>query len=125
MKILSAEQIRSLDAFTILNEPISSIELMERAAMACVRRLIKLIRSGEEIFVMCGKGNNGGDGLAITRLLNERGFHASAYVIHYTEIFSEDARHNYQALKEKYPGKLMEIRSIEELKSRTPGKNAL
>lgn len=125
MKILSAEQIKSLDAFTIANEPISSIDLMERAAMACVRRLIKLIKSGEEVFVMCGKGNNGGDGLAITRLLNERGFNASACVIHYTETFSEDARQNYQTLKEKYPGKLIEIRSIEELKSRTPGKNAL
>jgi hydroxyethylthiazole kinase-like uncharacterized protein yjeF len=119
MKILNAAQIKELDAFTISNEPISSLNLMERAARACVKRIVKMIQTDEEIRLFCGKGNNGGDGLAIARLLNEQGFAATAVVIHFTETFSEDARQNYEALKEKFPNKLVEINFIEQLKEMT------
>jgi ADP-dependent NAD(P)H-hydrate dehydratase / NAD(P)H-hydrate epimerase len=116
MKILSAEQTRIVDKLTIQNEPIASIDLMERAAMACFRRLVKLIRLEEEVFVFCGKGNNGGDGLAIARLLIERGFDCKVFVIGYTDQFSLDAETNFKRILEEYPSKIFEIDNLESLK---------
>jgi hydroxyethylthiazole kinase-like uncharacterized protein yjeF len=122
MKILNAMQIKELDAFTIEKEPIKSLDLMERAANACVSRLVRHLFASEEIVVLCGKGNNGGDGLAIARLLNERGFKARAAVINYTDKFSDDAKQNYDRFKQKYPEQLFEINTLEELKEKTEGK---
>ncbi len=125
MKIFSTEQIKAIDAFTIEHEPINSIDLMERAARACVSRLVKLIAPEEKIHVLCGKGNNGGDGLAIARLLLERGFAAVCFVIHSTDKFSKDAQENYTRLKEKFPLQLIEIHSVEELKKSEVDKNTV
>lgn len=121
MKILSTEQIRQVDADTIANEPIASIDLMERAALTCFRRLIKLLRPAEPITVFCGKGNNGGDGLAIARLLIEHGFECQAILIHFSDTFSPDAEVNYTRLKEKYSSRLSEIHSEKELPEQTTG----
>jgi ADP-dependent NAD(P)H-hydrate dehydratase / NAD(P)H-hydrate epimerase len=119
MKILSTEQLRELDLFTIEQEPIQSIDLMERAARACVRRLVKLVDVDHEIIIVCGKGNNGGDGLAIARLLNEQGIYAEALLIEYTKTFSEDARSNYSKLKEQFPERITQIHSLDALKHKT------
>lgn len=125
MKILSTEQLKALDMFTIAHEPVSSEELMERAARACVKRLIKLAAPDEHILVVCGKGNNGGDGLAITRLLNDLGFSAEALLIEYSTNFSKDSEANYHKLSDKYPGKVTCLRTIEELTEKTQQKEAL
>ena len=125
MKIFSTEQIKAIDAFTIEHEPINSIDLMERAARACVSRLVKLIAPEEKIHVLCGKGNNGGDGLAIARLLLEQGFAAVCFVIHSTDKFSKDAQENYTRLKEKFPLQLTDIHSVEELKKSEVDKNTV
>lgn len=125
MKIFSAEQIREIDRFTIENEPIASIDLMERAAAACAERIAKLTIPGENIWVFCGKGNNGGDGLAITRLLLDRGFHAKAIVIHYTDTFSADAGQNYERLKGKSPAQVMDVEESGEIASINLNKNSL
>lgn len=119
MKILSAEQIKFVDTLTIQNEPVASIDLMERAATACLKRIIKLAGSNKKIIVACGKGNNGGDGLAIARLLLENGFSCNAFVIHYSDTFSEDAQLNYTRLKEKFPENIYDINTIEELKEKS------
>jgi ADP-dependent NAD(P)H-hydrate dehydratase / NAD(P)H-hydrate epimerase len=66
MKILTAKQLREADAFTIANDSIDSIDLMERAAKECVSNLMLM---DERVIIFCGPGNNGGDGLAIARLL--------------------------------------------------------
>lgn len=71
MKILSTSQIREADAYTITHEPIASIDLMERAASACVIWLHKRYKKVDNVFVFCGTGNNGGDGLAIARLMHK------------------------------------------------------
>jgi len=115
MKILSIAQTRVADQFTIDNEPISSIDLMERAANACFKRLIELIKPSEEVLVFCGKGNNGGDGLAIARLLIEQGFECKAILINYMNKFSPDALMNFNRIKEKYPTRVLEINAIDEL----------
>lgn len=98
-KILSTEQIREADAFSIQHEPIASIDLMERAARACADRILELrIDQGRRFRVFCGMGNNGGDGLAIARMLLEAGCAVSAVVIHHQDRPSTDHAANRQRL---------------------------
>lgn len=123
MKIFSAEQIKQIDEFTIANEPISSIDLMERAAMACTKRIMKLVNTEDALIIFCGKGNNGGDGFVIARLLLERGFNCHAFVINYTEKFSADAEINYNKLKESFATKISEINSLADLKENITSTN--
>ncbi len=68
--LLSADQLRLADAHTIANEPISSINLMERAALACANRLMETLPYDVPIVVLAGMGNNGGDGVAMARILH-------------------------------------------------------
>lgn len=74
MKILTAKQTREADAYTIDNEPIASIELMERASQACYDYIKGKYDSSHTIAIVAGNGNNGGDGLAIARLLHQAGY---------------------------------------------------
>ena len=102
MKVLRAEQIKQADAFTIKNEPISSIDLMERAASACVDWLMKRYQKIEGGFVVfAGPGNNGGDGLAIARILCIMNFRVSVQVLKFTNKFSEDFSENLDRLKKQ------------------------
>ena len=73
MKILSPAQVYEADQATIKNFPISSTDLMEKAASKCYEWIIKQFPDpSRHIHVCCGMGNNGGDGLAIARLLNQK-----------------------------------------------------
>lgn len=100
MKIFNAEKIRECDAFTIVNEPVSSIELMERAAQSCVNWLLEHCKIHENFAVFCGNGNNGGDGFAIARLLYLKGFNVDVFVRDLNGNFSPDATINYNKLKD-------------------------
>jgi ADP-dependent NAD(P)H-hydrate dehydratase / NAD(P)H-hydrate epimerase len=73
MKILNNKQVKEADAYTIENEPVSSIDLMERAARAVTRWLTDNFPAETRFRIFAGPGNNGGDGLAIGRLLRKRG----------------------------------------------------
>lgn len=115
MKIFTSEQVRKIDADTISMEPVSSINLMERAAMACVNRLLPTLRSTDSIVVFCGTGNNGGDGLAIARLLNKAGFPCEAVLVRFTEKLSPDAEINFTRLKTQFPNRLRELSGLELL----------
>ena len=99
MKILSVDQIRKLDAFTIENEPIASIDLMERASMAFVEWFVDRYDTDEKIAVFCGTGNNGGDGLAISRLLLTKGYNVEVFIIGNSENGSEDFKINLKRLE--------------------------
>ncbi|MDN4164776.1 NAD(P)H-hydrate dehydratase [Cytophagales bacterium LB-30] len=98
MKILSASQIREADAYTIQQEPIKSIDLMERAASRFFQRFVEKFSSEKPILVVCGPGNNGGDGLAIARLLYWHKFQVKVMVPSPTKKTSDDFRTNYQRL---------------------------
>lgn len=74
MKILPADKIREADAYTIAHEPVKDIDLMERAARKCFDWLYQNIPTGRPVKVLAGAGNNGGDGLAIARMLAEKGY---------------------------------------------------
>lgn len=98
MKILNAEQIHQWDAYTVMHEPISSIDLMERAALRCVEWLQNKGLARDTIRVFCGKGNNGGDGLAIARLLMQLGLQPVVYILEFGAMGTEDFQVNLQRL---------------------------
>jgi ADP-dependent NAD(P)H-hydrate dehydratase / NAD(P)H-hydrate epimerase len=98
MKIFSAEQIRAWDAHTIAQEPIASINLMERAAAACVDWLGQNMPTARSFYVFCGKGNNGGDGLAMARLLAQRQKKVKVWVLETGRAGSPDWQVNYKRL---------------------------
>ncbi len=99
--VLSAEQIRSADAFTIKNEPVSSINLMERAARACFDVILDNYDTQTHFLVVCGQGNNGGDGLVIARLLHNAGYKADVIILKLKEKGSNDFEHNLERLKKE------------------------
>lgn len=102
MKILSAPQIRELDAFTIANEPIASIDLMERASLAFVHWFIKHFPEVDQhVYIFCGVGNNGGDGLAIARLLSRQFYDVTIYCCAISENTSADYKLNRQRLPKR------------------------
>lgn len=80
-KIFTSGCIRSVDKLTIENEPVSSVHLMERASAAFVSEFCRIITAKVPVLVICGPGNNGGDGLAIARLLTDGGFQVTAWLI--------------------------------------------
>ncbi|HEX8357131.1 MAG TPA: NAD(P)H-hydrate epimerase, partial [Segetibacter sp.] len=98
MKILSAEQIRKWDEFTILNEPVSSLDLMERAATKCVDWIENAGLLNRTFKIFCGKGNNGGDGLATARILAEKKVVSDVYVIESENLGSKDFEKNFGRL---------------------------
>lgn len=114
MKVFNAEQKRFIDQFTILNEPVNSIDLMERAANAILLKTLEIVPdyTHKEFVVFCGQGNNGGDGLAFTRLLIEKKEfnNVKAVLCRFSDYLSKDCELNLKILKEKHPNNIVEIR---------------
>lgn len=83
MKIISTQQTKDVDRYTIEQEPISSIDLMERASIVFVKEFTKtyVLEEGYKIIVLAGNGNNGGDALAIARWLAD--YHYPVEVVLY------------------------------------------
>lgn len=101
MKILSTEQIRQWDAYTIEKEEIESIDLMERASATFVRWFTDAFSdTSRAIYVLCGNGNNGGDGLAIARLLHQAAYPVQVLVLPLDAPRSIDNLANLAAVRE-------------------------
>ncbi len=88
--ILSAEQMRSADAHAISEIGIPSAVLMERAALAVAGELKKAGFSLSDLLIVCGSGNNGGDGFALARLLKEEGYTPTLAFVGKDESMTED-----------------------------------
>ena len=99
VKIFSAAQIKKWDEFTINNEPVSSTDLVERAARACSNWISENCNNTSAFKIFCGKGNNGGDGLAIARLLLEKKYSVVVYIVDTSSEGSPDFQINLQRLK--------------------------
>ena len=112
MKILTGKDIREADLYTIEHEPVASIDLMERAAAALEAEVVAEAEKAEaaegaahktEYLIFAGKGNNGGDGLALARLLKQRygdSRRVSAVILNVPEELSADCRTNLERLPE-------------------------
>ncbi len=99
MKIFKSEQVSEIDTYTIENEPIRSIDLMERAADIFVYWFTRHFSNSGTIFIICGPGNNGGDGIAIARILHQRNYRVKAYLLRFTRNLSADCEENINRLK--------------------------
>ncbi len=97
-KILNADQVRKADQYTIDQEPISSIALMERASKAFISAIRNSELKKKRILIVCGVGNNGGDGLAIIRLLRAKGMNVQALLVMFKETLSPDCNANLNRL---------------------------
>lgn len=100
MKILTAEQIREIDAKTIEYENISSLELMKRASKAFFDWFTaKFSNKNLLISIFSGTGNNGGDGLVVARMLHKSGYKVKVFIVEYSVNYSEDCAHNIRRAK--------------------------
>ncbi len=111
MKILSTEQIRQADRYTIENEPVSSVDLMERAATQVFQWLLRHGVAERRVKLFCGMGNNGGDGLVVARLLYQKGLEPQVYMVRCSEKMSADCEANYQRLRRETGVEPHDIRS--------------
>ena len=98
MKVLTAIQLKELDAFTIRHEPIKSIDLMERASLAMARAITARWSAKTPIKVFAGPGNNGGDALAVSRMLAEEGYHVETFLFNTNGKLSEGCQINKDRL---------------------------
>ncbi len=96
MKILNSQQTKKLDQYTIDNEPILPISLMERAARQCADWIISKYPRNTHVSIFSGPGNNGGDGLAIARMLCDEGYSVRMYIC--GSKLSQDALTNHERL---------------------------
>lgn len=103
IKILNTTQIRELDEYTIRNEPVASIDLMERACRAFCSWFTDHFDPTNSVGIVCGTGNNGGDGLGIARMLLDWDYPVKVWVVIGGGAESEDYKVNLKRLTEKIP----------------------
>jgi ADP-dependent NAD(P)H-hydrate dehydratase / NAD(P)H-hydrate epimerase len=106
--------MRDWDGFTMEHEPIASIDLMERAARECVAWILARFDKKHYFKIFCGKGNNGGDGLAIARLLLQNGFALSVYILESGKSGSPDFEHNLRRLQDMAMTDITYLRAKED-----------
>ncbi|WP_321330701.1 NAD(P)H-hydrate dehydratase [uncultured Bacteroides sp.] len=94
MKIFPGSSIRKLDAYTIEHEPIASIDLMERAARTLTTAITERWSDQIPVTVFAGPGNNGGDALAVARMLSEKGYKVEVYLFNTQGKISPDCQTN-------------------------------
>ncbi|WP_428327421.1 NAD(P)H-hydrate dehydratase [Mucilaginibacter sp.] len=102
LPLLIAAQIREADAYTIAHEPITSIDLMERASKAFVGWFVNHFPDKKKaISVYCGTGNNGGDGLAIARMLCDHDYKAlHIKIARFSNKATDDFNQNLKRVQE-------------------------
>ena len=101
MKIFTSTQIQELDKYTIEHEPIKSIDLMERAARVLTRAITEQWTSTVPVVIFAGPGNNGGDALAVARMLIEQDYQVKTYLFNITGHLSADCIENKKRLCDK------------------------
>ena len=109
MKIFTSAQIHELDKYTIEHEPIKSIDLMERAAKALTHAITEKWNSSTPVVIFAGPGNNGGDALAVGRMLLDKNYDIKTYLFNITGHLSEDCDINKHRLQEKKPKAFIEV----------------
>ena len=80
-KLVTCAEMKDLDSTTIREIGVPSEVLMERAALKVVEETEKYLQKDERILVVCGSGNNGGDGIAVARLFHLKGIRAEFYMV--------------------------------------------
>ncbi len=97
MRIFGAAQVSDIDEYTIKNEPVASIDLMERAALRLTGWYVRHYHTDQKVHIFAGPGNNGGDALAMARQLAERQFRVECCLLAFGKL-SADCAINRQRL---------------------------
>ena len=100
MKILTCNQLKEADQYTIEHDEIQSIDLMERAAEKITDRICSYWDNSHNMVIFAGPGNNGGDAVAVARMLYQRDYNVYVYLFNVTGKLSEDCIINIQRLGE-------------------------
>ncbi|NMD38412.1 MAG: NAD(P)H-hydrate dehydratase [Christensenellaceae bacterium] len=108
-KTINPDDMKKLEQDVISNTGLKGLLLMEHAALALFNRVKEHLKEDKECIIVCGSGNNGGDGYALARLLSQNSFKCKVYYI--AEPKTEDAQYNCTLLKTLYPE--VEIREYE------------
>jgi len=119
-ELLTAAQMRAIEAAAIASGEVTGLELMERAGRGVVEAIFEewpdLRATSHRAVVLCGPGNNGGDGFVVARLLQEWGWEVQVFLYGDPERMPPDARVNF----ERWLG-MGEVRSASDLTRETPG----
>ena len=92
MRIATAEQCREIDRVTIEELGVPVAQLMESAGQAVANAVVEIARPGSLVAILCGPGNNGGDGLVVARLLHKLGYEPRTYLAAEDSKLSNDCR---------------------------------
>lgn len=114
MKIFESSLVREIDAYTIEHEPVPSIDLMERAAVRLAGWHVRHFHTDRKVVIFAGPGNNGGDALALARLLAERRFRVECYLLVFGTL-SADCATNRERLITQAKVKLVELKEGDPL----------
>ncbi|MDX9882348.1 MAG: NAD(P)H-hydrate dehydratase [Prolixibacteraceae bacterium] len=101
MKIFTTKQIAEIDKYTIENEPIADIDLMERASLQIVNWLIYTISNEKPLSIFAGPGNNGGDAMAIARMMADHDYTVNVYLLNLGKVLQGSPAINWQRLVEQ------------------------
>jgi NAD(P)H-hydrate epimerase len=114
MKIFEAASVRQIDAYTIAHEPVASIDLMERAAVQLTGWYVDHYQIDRKVILFAGPGNNGGDALAMARLLAERQYKVECYLLDAGKLADDCAQNRERLIRQKL-ALFMEVRSGDKL----------
>jgi len=109
IKIFETSKMKELDRYTIDHEPITSIDLVERAATAFTQEFCHTFSKQNHVVVFAGQGNNGADGLAIARLLSEEGYRLDVFLFNPSQRLSDECEINKQRLLTDKNVRLIEV----------------
>ena len=112
MKIFTTKQIAEIDKYTIKNEPIADIDLMERASMQLANWLKKNVPDKRKLICFAGPGNNGGDSLAVARMMAESNYIVKVFFLELGKELKGSPAINWQRLKEQGKAVLNHIRCM-------------
>jgi NAD(P)H-hydrate epimerase len=104
MKLFRTSEVHNIDAYTIAHEPIADIDLMERAAGKLFGWVTAHFDKDRRVMVFTGPGNNGGDSLALARMLAGAGYVVEDYFLRFTDKISNSCRINLERLEKRSPG---------------------
>src|SRR6266508_749232 len=128
MLVVTAEEMREMDRLTIQKYGVPSLVLMERAGEGIAQTIVKRFGRNAKrgVLVVAGKGNNGGDGFVVARLLKKKRIQCEVALLAKRAELSPDAAHSCRAF-EKLRGKVTEITAggLESLERKVAGKGLL
>lgn len=121
MKIFTSDKIREIDAYTIEHEPVKPVDLMERAASVMFKWFVSQFERSGEVNVFSGPGNNGGDGLAMARMLADAGYRVRVFYAAFTDSKSESWSVNHERLIRQGKVEYKEIKGPDDFPYISPG----